>query len=68
METKLIRDFSSIHRIRQVLLVGEDKEEGVTEFVFVEHPLEFFPCLRYTLAIIGINNEDDSLSVLEVCR
>jgi hypothetical protein len=66
METQLIRDLSGIHRIRQVLLVRENEEEGVTEFVLAEHALELFPGLGHTLPIAGINNEDDSLGVLEV--
>ena len=31
METKLISDFSGVHGVGQVLLVGEDEEEGVAE-------------------------------------
>ena len=28
METQLVRDFSSVHSVGKILLVGEDEEEG----------------------------------------
>ena len=50
----------------QILLVGEDQEESITEFVFIEHALQFFASLHHTISVVGIDNEDDALSVLEV--
>ena len=66
VETKLVRNFCSIHGIREILLVGEDKEEGIPEFILIQHPLEFLPGLRDTLPIVGVDDEDDTLGVLEV--
>lgn len=66
MKPKLISDFSGIHRIRQILLVGKDKQEGIAKIVLVQHALEFFPGLGNTLAIVGINNKNYSLCVLEI--
>lgn len=48
------------------LLVGEDKEEGITEFVLVQHSLEFLSSFRDTLPVVRVDDEDDSLGVLEV--
>jgi len=48
------------------LLVSKDKEESIAELVFIQHPLKFFPSLRNTFPIIGVNNEDDTLGVLEI--
>jgi hypothetical protein len=50
------------------LLVGKDKEERVTEFIFIEHPLQFLPCLGDTFPIVRVYDENDTLGVLEVCE
>ena len=67
METKLVRDLSGVHGVGEMLLVGKDKQEGVAELVLVEHPLELLTSLRNTFPIVGVDNEDDALRVLEVC-
>jgi hypothetical protein len=51
---------------RKILLVGKDEEESVAEFVLVQHTLEFFTSLDNTVSIVGVDDEDDALSVLEV--
>ena len=66
METQLVRDFSSVHSVGKILLVGEDKQESVAELVLVEHPLELLAGLRDTFPIVGVDDEDDTLGVLEV--
>lgn len=50
----------------QILLVGEDQEQGIAEFVLVQHALQFFPSLDNTISVVGVDDEDDTLSVLEV--
>jgi hypothetical protein len=50
----------------QILLVGEDQKESVPQLVLVQHPLELFTRLDNTIAIVAVNNEDDTLCVLEV--
>ena len=50
----------------KILLVGEDKEDSITELVLVKHALELLPGLNNTVAIVGVDDEDDTLSVLEV--
>jgi len=51
---------------RQVLLVGEDKEKGIAEFVLVQHALQFLPGLHDTVTVVAVDDEDDTLCVLEV--
>ena len=51
---------------RKILLVGEDKEDSITELVLVKHALELLSGLNNTVAIVGVDDEDDTLSVLEV--
>lgn len=50
----------------QILLVGEDQEESVPELILVQHALQLLPCLNNTVAIVGVDNEDNTLGVLEV--
>lgn len=50
----------------QILLVGEDEEKGIPKLVLVQHSLELFTGLNNTVAIVAVNNEDDTLGVLEV--
>jgi hypothetical protein len=51
---------------RQILLVGEDKEKRITEFILVQHALQFFPGFDDTVAIVAVDDENDTLGVLEV--
>ena len=67
METKFVSDLSRIHRIRQILLVGEDEEEGVAQLVLVQHTVQLLTRLGHTLAFVRVDDEDDALRVLEVC-
>ena len=50
----------------KILLVGEDQEKGISEFVFVQHALQLFTGLDDTIPIIGVDDEDDALGILEV--
>ena len=66
METQLVRDFSSVHSVGKILLVSKDEKEGVSEFILVQHPLEFLTSLYYTITIVGVHDENNTLGVLEV--
>ena len=66
VEAKLIGDLSSVHSVRKILLVGEDEEKGITELVLVEHPLQLLARFRDTLPVVRVNDEDNTLGVLEV--
>lgn len=67
MEPKFVGNLSSIHRVGQILLVGKDKQERITELILVEHALQLLTCLGDTLAIVGVDHENDTLGILEVC-
>jgi hypothetical protein len=56
----------SIASYRQILLVGEDQEESVPQLILVQHALKFLTCLYNTIAIVGVDHEDNTLGVLEV--
>lgn len=51
---------------RKILLVGKDQEDSVAELVLVEHALQLLAGLDDTVAIVGVDDEDDALGVLEV--
>lgn len=48
------------------MLVGEDQKNGIPQLILVQHALQFLPGLDNTIAIVAVNNEDDTLGVLEV--
>jgi hypothetical protein len=48
------------------LLVGENKEEGISKLILVEHALQLFPSLDNSVTIVAVNDEDDTLGILEV--
>ena len=58
--------FTALETYRQILLVGKDKEESVPQLVLVQHALELLTRLNNTVAIVAVNDEDDTLGVLEV--
>jgi len=66
VEAKLVCDLGGVHGVGKILLVGEDEEDGVTELVLVEHALELLAGLDDTVAIVAVDDEDNTLSVLEV--
>lgn len=51
---------------RQILLVGKDQEGSITQLVLIQHALELLTSLNNTIAIIAVDDEDDTLGVLEV--
>ena len=48
------------------MLVGENKEEGISKLILVEHALQLFPSLDNSVTIVAVNDEDDTLGILEV--
>mmetsp|Transcript_37923 Transcript_37923/g.88757 ORF Transcript_37923/g.88757 Transcript_37923/m.88757 type:complete len:225 (-) Transcript_37923:6-680(-) len=66
MKAKLVRDLRGIHRVWQVLLVGEDEQDGLAKLVLVEHAVQLVPRLAHTVTIVRIDDEDDALRVLVV--
>ena len=66
VQTKLVSDLGSVHGVRKILLVGEDQEESISELVLVEHALQLLTSLDNTVTIVAVDDEDDTLGVLEV--
>lgn len=68
VESELVSNLCGVHSVWQVLLVGKDEQEGVSELVLVEHTLQLLAGLGNTLSVVRVDDEDNSLGVLEVCR
>lgn len=66
VQTELIGDFSRIHGIWQVLLVGKHQQESVAKFILVQHPLKFVTGFWHSVTVIRVHHENDTLRVLEV--
>ena len=58
--------FASDEAYGQILLVGEDEEKSVPQLVLVQHALELLTRFNNTVAIVAVDDEDDTLGVLEV--
>jgi hypothetical protein len=50
----------------KILLVGKDQEESISQLVLVEHALQLLAGLDDTVTIVAVDDEDDTLGVLEV--
>lgn len=43
------------------LFVGENQQNGISEFVLGQHAHQLLPCLTDTLAIVAVDHEDQTL-------
>ena len=66
VEVQFVGDFCGGHGVWEILLVGEDKENGVPELILGKHPCKFLPSFSDTFTVVRVDNEDETLSVLEV--
>lgn len=66
VESELVGDLGRVHGVWQILLVGKDEEEGVSQLVLVQHPLQLLSCLADSLSVVRVDDKDDALRVLEI--
>jgi len=66
VEAKFVCDLGGIHGIGQILFVGENQKNGIPQLILVQHTLQLLSGLNNTITIVAVNDEDDTLSVLEV--
>jgi hypothetical protein len=50
----------------KILLVGKDQEKSISQLVLVEHALQLLTGFDDTVTIVAVDDEDDTLGVLEV--
>ena len=65
VQGEFLGDFGDTHDTL-VLFVGEDQDDGVSEFLLSKHPVEFLLGEVNTVFVRGVNDENQSLSVLVV--
>jgi hypothetical protein len=65
-QVQLFGDFACLQRVGQVLLVGKDQQNSIAQFVFRQHAVQFFTGFINTVTVVGVDDEDDTLCVLEV--
>jgi len=66
MKTQLVCDLCGVHGVWQILLVGKDQKKSISELILVQHALQLLTSLDNTITIVAINDENDTLGVLEV--
>jgi hypothetical protein len=66
VKAELVCDLSDAHGVRKILLVGKDQEKSIPQLILVEHALKLFAGLWDTVTIVGVDDENDTLGVLEV--
>jgi len=66
VQSQLVSDFSSVHRVRQILFVGEDEQDRLTQLVLGQHPHQLVPRLADPFPVVTVHHEDEPLGVLEV--
>lgn len=63
MQAELVGDLSRSHGLRKILLVREDQDDCITELVLVDHLVEFLTSILDSVLVIGVNHENQTLSV-----
>ena len=63
METELISDLRAGEGTWKILLVSEDEQDGVAKLFLGEHLVELLAVLFNTLAIIRVDDIDETLGV-----
>lgn len=66
MQSKLVGHLGRTHGVGEILLVGKDEEDRIAELVLVEHSVQLVPRRVDTVAVVGIDDEDEALRVLVV--
>ena len=66
VQSKLVRHFCRAHGVGKILFVGKYQENGVAQFVFVQHSVQFITGSIDTIRVIRVNHKDKTLRVLVV--
>ena len=66
VQSKFVRHFGGAHGVWQILLVGKDQQDGVTQLVLVQHSVHLVPSSIDTVGIVRVNDKDQALRVLVV--
>lgn len=60
-QAELLLDLVWFHCIRQVLLIGEDQDDGIPHFTVVDDAMQLLSGLVYPISVRTVHHEDQSL-------
>jgi hypothetical protein len=66
MQSELISHLSSAHSVWKILLVGKYEKDSIAQLILVQHSMHLITSGINTISIVGIDNKDQTLSVLIV--
>ena len=66
MKTKPVGKRRDVHSSWEILLVREDEEHRITQFGLARQPLDILAYLGDPVDVVGIDDEDNGLRVLEI--
>jgi hypothetical protein len=70
MKVELVSDFSDRHGVGEILLVGQNQQNSIPQFILTQHLGEFLSSTSVTsidtLSVIRVDHEDNCVSVLVV--
>lgn len=65
-QSKFLRQLSCCHGVWQILLVCKHQNHSIAQFVLVQHVVQLLLCLDDALSVVGIDDKNEPLRVLEV--
>ena len=66
VKTQLVGHLGGAHGVRQILFVGKNKQHRFSQLVLIQHAVHLISGGISTVSVVGINHEDEALSVLVV--
>merc|ERR1712241_701898 len=66
VQTQLVGDLCGVHRVGQILFVGEYEEHGLPELILCQHAHQLVARLADSLPVVRVHHENQTLRVLEV--
>jgi hypothetical protein len=65
-QAQLLCHIRRLHCLGQILLVGENEQDGLSELGLVEHAVQLLASVLGALAVVAVHDEDQALRVLVV--
>lgn len=66
VQAELVGNLGGVHGVGQILLVSENEQQSIAELILVEHALQFLARFGNSLSVVRVDDEDDTVRVLEV--
>mmetsp|Transcript_6955 Transcript_6955/g.19728 ORF Transcript_6955/g.19728 Transcript_6955/m.19728 type:complete len:217 (-) Transcript_6955:40-690(-) len=66
MQAQLLCHLRRGHRVRQVLLVGEDKHHGISHLILIQHLVQLLTGVLDAVTVVAVNHIDQAVGALVV--